>query len=104
MTLHKKLPWAWTFVILTYLFVEWVYNQHLLHLLQYPAITAQQFEWTEMFGKAIAAVGLNLVLAKCYRRPSILKFAVGAVFAYVGQSIRRLPHSLMNFGIPATTE
>ena len=83
MTLHKKLPWAWTFVILTYLFVEWVYNQHLLHLLQYPAITAQQFEWTEMFGKAIAAVGLNLVLAKCYRRPSILKFAVGAVFAYV---------------------
>ncbi len=83
MKIRRKLPWAWTFVVLTYLFVEWVYNQHLLHLLEYPAVTAQQFEWTEMFGKTIAAVGLNLVLAKCYRRPTVLKFVLGVGLAYM---------------------
>lgn len=35
-----------------------------------------------MFGKAIASVGLNLVLSKCYRRPSIFKFLVGLCVAY----------------------
>lgn len=75
-------PIAWTVIILAYLGVEWVYNQHLMQLLQYPSVTPAQFEWTEMFGKAIASVGLNLVLCKCYRRPSAIKFAVGVCVAY----------------------
>lgn len=88
LSLHarKKLPIAWTFIILSYLFVEWVYNQHLLQLLEYPSVTAQQFEWTEIFGKAIASVGLNLVLAKCYKRPGIIKFAVGVCLTYMALS------------------
>lgn len=83
---REKLPIRWTLIILTYLFVEWVYNQHLLELVQYPSVTARQFEWTEMFGKAIASVGLNLVLAKCYRRPGIVKFVLGVCLAYMALS------------------
>lgn len=83
---QRKLPIFWTVIILGYLFMEWVYNQHLLHLLEYPSVTAAQFEWTEMFGKAIASVGLNLVLAKCYRRSGIVKFAIGVVLAYLALS------------------
>ena len=83
---HEKLPWRWTLVIFAYLFVEWVYNQHLLELVQYSSVTALQFEWTEMFGKAIASVGLNLVLAKCYRNPGIIKFIFGVCLAYAALS------------------
>lgn len=83
---REKLPIRWTVVILVYLFAEWVYNQHLLQLLEYPSVTAQQFEWTEMFGKAIASIGFNLVLIKCYRKPGIIKFILGVILAYMALS------------------
>ena len=81
-----KLPIRWTVIILAYLFAEWVYNQHLLQLLEYSSVTAQQFQWTEMFGKAIASVGFNLVLVKCYRNPGIIKFFLGVMLTYLALS------------------
>lgn len=77
----------WSSVLLVYLFLEWVYNQHLLLLVQYPLVSASQFEWTEIFGKSLAAIGINLIIVRLYRKHKAAFFAVGVVLAYAVLSI-----------------
>lgn len=96
--LTRRSLFLWTLIIMSYLFAEWVYNQHLLLLLHYPTISAAQFEWTEIFGKALAATGINLMLYKCYRRPHIFKFLLGVVVAYVCLS------SLFNWAVDSFSD
>ena len=59
--------WRWAGVILIYLFLEWVYNQHLLEVLSYTHITTESFQKTEVFGKVIASLGINLFLIKIFQ-------------------------------------
>ena len=73
---------AWTCLILAYLGVEWIYNQHLLILLTLSSITSEQFHWSEVFGKGIAAFGFSLVLMKMFKRSSVILFAISCAIVY----------------------
>jgi hypothetical protein len=75
-------PLRWTLVILAYLGLEWVYNQHLLVLMTFDTITLSQLEWTEAFGKGIASIGLSLVFIKFVRRPHPAVFIFSCVVVY----------------------
>lgn len=72
----------WTMLIVCYLFVEWIYNQHLLRVVTYSDISPDNFELTETFGKCIASFGLNLVIKEVFKYKGIIKFAVGLVIVY----------------------
>lgn len=73
---------AWTCLILAYLGVEWVYNQHLLILLTMSSISSEQFHWSEVFGKAVASFGFSLVLMKVLQRSSVILFAISCALVY----------------------
>ena len=80
-------PLRWTLIILAYLGLEWVYNQHLLVLMTFDTITSSQLEWTETFGKGIASIGLSLVLIKFVRRPHPAVFLVSCVVVYTALTL-----------------
>lgn len=71
----------WTGIIITYLFVEWIYNQHLLEVLLREKISPQAFENTEIFGKIIASFGINFFFYKLFKY-SYKYFLVGIVVTY----------------------
>ena len=71
----------WTGVIITYLLVEWVYNQHLLEILLRENISSEQFERTEVFGKIIASLGINLFFIKIFHYSKKI-FFIGVVVSY----------------------
>lgn len=73
-TTYKNLLLSTT-LVLTYLFVEWIYNQHLLVLLSYDSINPDNFEVTERFGKSIASFGLTLIFYHIYKK-GILFFII----------------------------
>lgn len=72
----------WTGVIITYLFVEWIYNQHLLDILLLDHISNNSFNNTEIFGKLIASFGINLFLIKIFNYTKT-KFFIGIVISYI---------------------
>lgn len=72
-----------TSVVFCYLFVEWIYNQHLLVLLSYDYINPENFQFTEVFGKAIASFGLNLILNSIFKKFSLARFSIGLILGYV---------------------
>ena len=80
-------PLRWTLIILAYLGLEWVYNQHLLVLMTFDTITSSQLEWTETFGKGIASIGLSLVLIKFVRRPHPAVLLVSCVAVYTALTL-----------------
>ena len=80
-------PLRWTLIILAYLGLEWVYNQHLLVLMTFDTITSSQLEWTETFGKGIASIGLSLVLIKFVRRPHPAVLLVSCVVVYTALTL-----------------
>lgn len=71
-----------TSVVFSYLFVEWIYNQHLLVLLSYDYIDPDHFQFTEMFGKAIASFGLNLIINSLFKKFNFLRFGIGLLLGY----------------------
>lgn len=73
---------VWTSLIITYLFVEWVYNQHLLQILSLDNINSTAFERTELFGKLIASFGINLFLIKVFKY-SKKTFLIGFTIGYL---------------------
>lgn len=81
-TVYKNLLVS-TGVVFCYLFVEWIYNQHLLVLLSYDYINPENFQFTEVFGKAIASFGLNLIINSIFKKFSISRFSVGLIIGYV---------------------
>ena len=72
----------WTFIVLSYLFIEWIYNQHLLSLLTITSIKPNNFYYTEIFGKIIASIGLNLIIKETFRYKGWFIFIIGTVFSY----------------------
>ena len=72
----------WTFIVLSYIFVEWIYNQHLLSLLIITSIKPNNFYYTEIFGKIIASIGLNLIIKETFRYKGWFIFIIGTVFSY----------------------
>lgn len=74
----------WSLAISLYLVIEWFYNQHLLTLLSYPSINENQFETTEIFGKLLAAFGVNFVIKELTGYKGVLKFFIGVFVAYCG--------------------
>lgn len=72
----------WTGVIITYLFVEWIYNQHLLDILLLEHISNKSFNNTEIFGKLIASFGINLFLLKIFNYTK-KKFCIGLIISYI---------------------
>lgn len=77
----------WTTVIGIYLLIEWFYNQHLLALITYPEINTNQFETTEVFGKILAAFGINFVLKETIKYKGNVKFILGLILAYGGLTL-----------------
>lgn len=73
-----------TGVVFSYLFVEWIYNQHLLILLSYDYINPEDFQFTEMFGKLIASFGLNLIINSLFKKFKLLRFFIGLFIGYLG--------------------
>lgn len=73
-----------TGVVFSYLFVEWIYNQHLLILLSYDHINPDDFQFTEMFGKAIASFGINLIVNSLFKKFSLSRFIIGLLIGYTG--------------------
>lgn len=71
-----------TGVVFSYLFVEWIYNQHLLVLLSYDHIKPEDFQFTEIFGKAIASFGLNLIINSLFKTFKISRFLIGLIIGY----------------------
>lgn len=74
----------WSLAVSIYLVIEWFYNQHLLQLLTYPDINEDQFNVTEVFGKILAAFGINFVIKELFKYKGIVGFLVGVVVAYIG--------------------
>lgn len=87
-----------TCVICSYLFVEWIYNQHLLVILAYDVINPEDFEKTEIFGKIIASLGLNLIVSNFFKNFSFVRFVMGCVIAYMGLT------SVFNYAINAFSD
>jgi hypothetical protein len=81
-SVYKKLLYS-TSIVFCYLFIEWIYNQHLLILLSYDYINPDHFQFTEMFGKAIASFGLNLIINNIFKKSSFIRFLIGFVLGYV---------------------
>lgn len=79
---YKKLL-VTTCVVFCYLSVEWFYNQHLLVLLAYDYINPEHFRFTEIFGKAIASFGLNLIINGFFKKFKPSRFLIGLIIAYV---------------------
>lgn len=77
----------WTLAVSIYLVVEWFYNQHLLELLTYPDINEDQFNVTEVFGKILAAFGINFVIKELFKYKGVIGFFIGVVLAYIGLTI-----------------
>lgn len=82
-TIYKNLLLS-TSVVFSYLFVEWVYNQHLLILLSYDHINPEDFQFTEIFGKTIASFGLNLIINSAFQKFKISRFIIGLFLGYIG--------------------
>lgn len=82
-TVYKNLLVS-TSVVFCYLFVEWIYNQHLLVLLSYDYIDPDNFQFTEMFGKIIASFGLNLIVNSIFKHFSFSRFSIGLIIGYIG--------------------
>lgn len=74
-------------LIISYLFVEWIYNQHLLMLLSIDKINPNSFYYTEVFGKSIASFGINLILLNFYNAYKKIKFIIGFILGYIFLSI-----------------
>lgn len=72
----------WSLAIGLYLTIEWFYNQHLLTLLTYPDINEDQFEATEVFGKLLAAFGINFVIKELFNYKGKFFFFIGVGIAY----------------------
>lgn len=72
----------WTSVIITYLFLEWIYNQHLLEILSLKSISSNSFSNTEIFGKIIASLGINLFFLKLFKY-SKKTFTIGLIVIYL---------------------
>ena len=72
----------WTLVILSYLFIEWVYNQHLLAVISIRSLDLDHFYLTEAFGKCVASIGVNLVIFKLVNYKGVSKFIIGFFLAY----------------------
>lgn len=82
---HKlKFLIQWSLAVSIYLVIEWFYNQHLLQLLTYPDINEDQFNVTEVFGKILAAFGINFVIKELFKYKGIVGFLIGVVVAYIG--------------------
>ena len=73
-----------TSVVFSYLFVEWIYNQHLLILLSYDHISPEDFQFTEIFGKAIASFGINLIVNSLFKKFKLSRFIIGLIIGYTG--------------------
>lgn len=72
-----------TIFVSCYLFVEWIYNQHLLTLLTYDYISPEDFEFTEFFGKTIASIGLNLIVNSFLKKNSFINFFIRVIIGYI---------------------
>ncbi len=73
----------WSLLIVLYLFVEWIYNQHLLVVLSYDTIKPSSFELTEIFGKLVASIGINLIIKKLFKYEGWPRFFVGLLIGYL---------------------
>lgn len=80
---YKKLFLS-TSVVFSYLFIEWLYNQHLLILLSYDYINPKDFQLTEILGKLIASFGLNLIINSAFKTFKLSRFFIGLFIGYIG--------------------
>ena len=78
----RKAQWMLVLFILTYLSIEWVYNQHLLLLIQWEYVSSKEFEWTERFGKLVTSLGITLMLVQWRKWLQPWKWFVSILVCY----------------------
>lgn len=72
----------WTALVGCYIFVEWIFNQHLLHVMSFANIPLDSFDNTIIFGKLTLAIGLNLIIKGIYQYKQWWKFGAGTAIMF----------------------
>jgi len=72
----------WTILVLCYIFVEWIFNQHLLDVMSKSSIDLDNFSKTILLGKIILSIGLNLIIKGIYQYEKWSKFILGNLIAF----------------------
>lgn len=82
--LKKQINFAlfWTVLIGCYIFIEWIFNQHLLHVMSLPNVPISSFDNTIIFGKLTLALGLNLIIKGIYQYKQWWKFGAGTITVF----------------------
>lgn len=72
----------WTALVGCYIFVEWIFNQHLLHVMSFSQIPIDSFDNTIILGKLTLAIGLNLIIKGIYQYKQWWKFGAGTAIMF----------------------
>jgi hypothetical protein len=73
----------WTTLVVIYIFIEWIFNQHLLHVMSLDEISGKDFSKTVLIGKITLSIGLNLIIKGLYQYKQWWKFAVGTFASFI---------------------
>jgi hypothetical protein len=77
----------WTALVGCYIFVEWIFNQHLLHVMSFAHIPIDSFDNTIILGKLTLAIGLNLIFKGIYQYKQWWKFGAGTAIVFCVLSV-----------------
>lgn len=77
----------WTILVICYIFIEWVFNQHLMHVMSFAEISIEDFGTTVLIGKITLSIGISLIIKGLYRYTKWWELLVGTLIGFIVLSV-----------------